>query len=684
MFPFLVCKFAKGTLSNSVKECFGDSFPDVMAKEQIKYLYNYLDDLKAQSIIIEADYVDRDYLEDYSNYYVKCFNRYGERCARLHFFDNTVEHGSFETIFASDDAESEMKFLQSSYLGFIVIKPIPKTFIGRTCLKKYSTLPESYEKTTIGREYSVNLFGITLKIESIAFQEQDKVLSACATTAIWSTLHAIKTFDIKTIPSSSEITLSAINYISNSSNSFPNDGLSNKQIMRAIDVVGLRYHFIKLSKDKHVLFSIQRAFDKLVKPCLDSGIPLIMGAAVYDISKQNHSDIDSLDSLLVDGHAISIVGYSETTEPYALYVHDDRFGPYARALITPIKDICPKISDERWCLTITMRDENGQWETPREILVPDCFIIPVDKKVRIPASFIHETCERYLIAFNAYMKQVKKKANSIASSLEGGLTFKIKLESLSELKTRVIKDTRIFNRKKILLSPMSRFVWVAEFSLQESLVCEFLFDSTDIPQGKAVLGVIKYNEKLYEVIKKPILVANEHVLLSKDNKSFIGAIANFFGEKEVEYFEYLSQMYGELRAPIRLKDEELLHDKVSKNDDLKKFYGRTDMSFDLMFDYLKADDANSFAIWAISKDGALLIGKEIDGKGHPTLTGFQSARIAGEVRRNAGGWFINSKSGRYSGDYENPNELLKNARKRFVEIFSEPNSGELTIEEHYS
>lgn len=57
-------------------------------------------------------------------------------------------------------------------------------------------------------------------------------------------------------------------------------------------------------------------------------------------------------------------------------------------------------------------------------------------------------------------------------------------------------------------------------------------------------------------------------------------------------------------------------------------------------------------IWAIANDGALLLGKEINGKGHPSLTGFKPARIAGELRLVAGEkWVINSKSGRYRGDY---------------------------------
>ena len=42
----------------------------------------------------------------------------------------------------------------------------------------------------LDREYKVSLFGIDLAINTIAFQEQDRVVSACATSALWSMYHA--------------------------------------------------------------------------------------------------------------------------------------------------------------------------------------------------------------------------------------------------------------------------------------------------------------------------------------------------------------------------------------------------------------------------------------------------------------------------------------------------------------
>lgn len=100
----------------------------------------------------------------------------------------------------------------------------------------------------------MNLFGIKLHVESIAFQEQDKVVAACATTAIWTALHALPGSDVKHVPSCSEITINALNFVEGSNNGFPNKELTNKQIQRSLDVEGLRYHSSNLLEETREWF----------------------------------------------------------------------------------------------------------------------------------------------------------------------------------------------------------------------------------------------------------------------------------------------------------------------------------------------------------------------------------------------------------------------------------------------
>ena len=54
MISYLVSKLAKGELSNLVKECFGTDFPDIFKKPQIDYIYRYLTDLDAKSVLLET------------------------------------------------------------------------------------------------------------------------------------------------------------------------------------------------------------------------------------------------------------------------------------------------------------------------------------------------------------------------------------------------------------------------------------------------------------------------------------------------------------------------------------------------------------------------------------------------------------------------------------------------------
>lgn len=356
MVHYLVCEFSQETLSNLVKECFGSDFPDILKKPQVDFLFHYLHDLGAKSILLEPDYQDKDYLEDFSRYYVKCFQNGGHRCARLHFFNSSVAHKTLDRVLREGKESTGYAELKDSYLGFIVVKPLPKTFIGKTCLKIYPKLSTaSHDVKLLSREYKINLFGIDLTVDTIAFQEQDKVVSACATTAIWTALQACRWKDDREIPACSEITTNAINHIDHSSNSFPNDGLTHKQILRALDCEGLKHHMEKFSRTRHQLFDIVRCH-------IDSGIPVILGADIHNSSGE-----------LLGGHAVTILGYKKKGDDLFFYLHDDRFGPFAKGALKWLPgDKCE--------ITLHRKDAEGKWLPAHESLRPNCLIIPTHKK----------------------------------------------------------------------------------------------------------------------------------------------------------------------------------------------------------------------------------------------------------------------------------------------------------------
>src|SRR5262245_46892200 len=60
-----------------------------------RYFGDYFDALGAKTVVVERDYIDHDYLEDFAAYYVRCFKNYARTCTRLHFFKKVVRERDF-------------------------------------------------------------------------------------------------------------------------------------------------------------------------------------------------------------------------------------------------------------------------------------------------------------------------------------------------------------------------------------------------------------------------------------------------------------------------------------------------------------------------------------------------------------------------------------------------------------
>ena len=96
----------------------------------------------ARTIVVEHEYVDRDYLDDYVSYYSRSFVAYARTCTRLHFFTSSFNEGDFSSWVERGISVRQKAALQRNYLGFVVIKPLPETVFGRTCLRTYLDLSE--------------------------------------------------------------------------------------------------------------------------------------------------------------------------------------------------------------------------------------------------------------------------------------------------------------------------------------------------------------------------------------------------------------------------------------------------------------------------------------------------------------------------------------------------------------
>jgi len=139
------------------------------------------------------EYIDRHFFDDFAAYYSMCFHSYPRLGTRLHFFAEAYDKNAAEAFRSSLNGPVEkmdgLTNVFGEYIGFLVIRPLPQTMIGRTCIKAPQVLAEH---VFIHRKYDAHLYGYKLRVKSLAFQEQDRTVSACATSALWTCFHKTK------------------------------------------------------------------------------------------------------------------------------------------------------------------------------------------------------------------------------------------------------------------------------------------------------------------------------------------------------------------------------------------------------------------------------------------------------------------------------------------------------------
>ena len=206
--PFNVESFLTDTIPNYL-EVEADSWDP---STQFKYLRDHLSAIDTKCLVFEEMYKDRHFISEHTLYYSTCHNVYPNFCHRVHAFGVEINIEEFETALCGQgqDEENNTSRLCKNYLGFIVIRPVPAAHIGRTVLKPYDDNPD--RKFTATRMYRVHLVGLDLKVDGLAFQQQDRRVGACATYAIWSALQKASYESGLRTPTPGEISESATRY----------------------------------------------------------------------------------------------------------------------------------------------------------------------------------------------------------------------------------------------------------------------------------------------------------------------------------------------------------------------------------------------------------------------------------------------------------------------------------------
>lgn len=437
-------------------------------RRHLEVLNAHLEALGSKTIVAENCYIDRDYLEDYAAYYARCFVPYDRTCVRLHFFKDQFDTSQFSEVLLKAD-QTAVGRLKDSYLGFIVIKPLPSTVVGRTCLRPPPSSGDHIVPVTDG--YDVSLFGISLHVDSLAFQEQDSDVAACATSALWSVLHATGKIFQHAIPSPAEITRLATSNSAAPDRAMPNNGLTPDQMCQAIRLVGLEASPTQVYTRPDLLRLIAASY-------LSAGIPLILIGSLYDSWPPKEKDEN-----FVDVHAIALCGYSEGKGGFQFYrselitgfiAHDDQIGPYIRFPFDATGE------------ALTANYGPGK----NYHLRPELLLVPLYHKIRVPPVRISEIID----LFDAHYLQEARKNNVLDGHYEW--TFVLNRgQHDGQIRSEIFRDKTLDPsiRLNLLTRNLPRFSWRAIASKNGKRSFELLFDATDLLQGELFLAIVPWD-----------------------------------------------------------------------------------------------------------------------------------------------------------------------------------------------
>lgn len=450
-------------------------------------------------MVVEDNYIDRDYLDDYANYYSKCFRSYERFCRRIHFFKDISEKEFLE--FAKTGAgEDTLPRLQDDYLGFLVVKPLPETRIGRTLLKTYSgTVIEGPEKEgertirCLDRHFA-HIGGFSLWVDSLPFQEQDRVTAACATSAIWSALQCTARRFSYYAPTPFEITKAATMYFQES-RPFPNTGLNVSQICRAIISTGLEPDIneyldpsIVGRVPKHILLADAYAY-------LRAGLPVIAlvsleGLGEHAITLTGYridEDIEPWDEMNAV-HGKDYGFYLRGSRIHRFYGHDDQQGPFAKMGV----EVPPGGGAIRF---------ESDWRDPKGEAIdlwPFMMVTPVYKKIRVPFT-----------APLPYIFEIQTVLDPSGTLREKGLVIEwdAYLCEISSYKAEMFKRDNLPGgmKEEIMSSSFPRFFWRYHAFCSNEELFEVLADATDFERSFQLFRMnhfhLDFKDVLVEVLE---------------------------------------------------------------------------------------------------------------------------------------------------------------------------------------
>lgn len=470
---FSVEAFSKEGLVRAIapdRVSHGSPIPD-----QVEYLGRYCEMLGAKTFVTESHYIDRHYVDEFASYYSRKVTSPSNITQRIHIFSHSFTGEQFEDCFrkgieSCEGREEAERFLTSippgstaasGYLGYIVVRPIITVPVGRTVLAR---VPDEGVRRDIWatNRHTVHLGNLSLKVNGLAFQQQDAAVGACATAALWSALTCAARHDGMRAPTPAEISDAAVRNprASNRTILAANHGLTVDELCEATRAFNFSPEVFGPTPPED--------FASALHTYLLSGIPVVLA-----LQKGN------------TGHAVTAAGFQLSTSPNPvlegstpqrssrlnkIYIHDDRMGPYAKAFLktrslTTLVDSADPSKGTETEYWLELEIGNEVW------VIVDAFA-PVYPKLRLtPSSLL-------LLALYTNGLVEEEVGDEAASKLTIDFRYERSGDYLARLSGK-IKDP-VQGAAFVQRVSLSRWCAIIRWYLDEVEFVELVFDTTDV------------------------------------------------------------------------------------------------------------------------------------------------------------------------------------------------------------
>lgn len=440
--------------------------------DQVAYLARYCSWLDAKTVVSEDHYIDRHFLDEHALYYSRNLQPTPTNSVRrFHLFTRQISDKQLSKLFESraaisgDRAKVERfeRNLSDNYLGFISIRPVPSVPVGRTILRCLDDgAPRDMAATS---DHDVHLGNLRLRVNGLAFQQQDLAVGACATAALWSALHKVTRFESIRAPTPAEVSQAAARSGLPFGRTLPaTAGLSVPQLCDAIRATGFAPEVLNTAEPELFVLALHTY--------LLSGIPVVLVLG----GKHGHHAVTALGfQYTSDGPAPELTTSipARSARIHKLYLHDDGVGPYARSFLVPRQ----RTKKNRDALILGIEDRRPDVKTsgnpdPKDLKLwwIDSAIVPVYPKLRLSARSLITLADLVGDAMEAVV------GAPMASKLSVEMFYERAGRFLSRLAFVAGADIAKFMRRIAL----SRWCGIVRWLLDEKPLAEFVYDTTDI------------------------------------------------------------------------------------------------------------------------------------------------------------------------------------------------------------